>query len=1093
MPNAKENSYVLGLDLGVSSVGWALLEPSKQRFVAAGVRIFDSGMDESKFAKGEQGASNNVERRLARLHRRQLRRRAARQRDLFVTLQQAGLLPGDPHGGNAEIRHKILEDLDRRLALKWRGRVAADNPAVIAPEHVLPYFLRARALDHRLEPEELGRALYHLGQRRGYKSNRREGKRVQASQETAAKKAAADKDDRKVVLADIAGLERDMAASGARTLGEFLSRVDPSAARIRTRHTSRKMFEEEFALIWSAQQKHNPAIFTHALRQKLWNLLFFQRPISAGKPGFCELEENCTRAPMYTPAAQRFRLLQKVNDLRIIADSGAELRLSPQQRDKLLAALEAEGDLTFPKVRAALDLPKKVRFNLQANDDKLPGNRTNSALLRLFADRWLALSHLEKLRIARDWADTRRSDEDLVHLATEHWSLDRTSVEQWLQDPHNHPEDGYSKLSLRALSKLLPLMESGTSFKTAETEIYGNRFSGKEEKDHLPPVEDVLPQIPNPAVMRALTEMRKVVNAILREHGKPGQVRVELARDLKRSAKDRHRLTDRMWDNRKRREKVIARIQKEAGIPNPSGRDRDKGLLFDELQECAYCGSPISFSNLFSDSPQFDIDHILPISRFPDNSLSNKTLACRVCNAQKLNRTPFEAFGSDPQLWEKLIVRLSSKRPTGFGISEDKRKRLLLGSPEALKLWPDDAHDVTAFSARHLADTRYITKLAARYLEELYGGRDRQLPWEDQKQRKVFASSGMVTATLRGAWLMEKLVARCPACREKNQKCRCDHRHHAIDAMVIALSNQAAVQQLSAAAAVGDGRIAERVSSRTLQQPWTDFIASLQPLVDNLLVSHRPQHKLAGPLHDETIYGRPRPHGGKDYIHVRKPVHVLSLKDIKSDYVIVDPRIRGLVQTKVSQLGGDQTKLEHDPPVLVTRKGKHVPIRKVRIRDVKSVTRVAVSPRDRYVATNENHHVAILAELDRSGEEKRWDGELVTRLEAMRSKQREQPSLKKSYGIRPEVSFKFTLMGRDIVELNDPTSPTGRSLFIVRTISEDKRGYVKVELSGSRDARLKKDIQGSGGWISKSPNELRKLKCRKVIIDALGQVRNAND
>src|SRR5271157_2580318 len=103
--------YVLGLDLGVSSVGWALLDRNAQRFIAFGARIFDSGMDENKFAKGELGASNNLERRTARLHRRQLRRRAARQRDLFLTLQAAQLLPYKPGCDRSEVRHSVLQDL----------------------------------------------------------------------------------------------------------------------------------------------------------------------------------------------------------------------------------------------------------------------------------------------------------------------------------------------------------------------------------------------------------------------------------------------------------------------------------------------------------------------------------------------------------------------------------------------------------------------------------------------------------------------------------------------------------------------------------------------------------------------------------------------------------------------------------------------------------------------------------------------------------------------------------------------------------------------------------------------------------------------
>jgi CRISPR-associated endonuclease Csn1 len=1080
MPESKENSYVLGLDLGPSSVGWALLDSQHRGFVGAGVRVFDSGMDEIKFAKGEQGASNNVQRRMARLHRRQLRRRAARQRDLFVTLQNAGLLPPEPRSGGSEARHAVLMELDRRLGTLWRERVRAENPAVVAPEHVLPYFLRARALDHFLEPFELGRALYHLGQRRGYKSNRREGRKAAAGDAAPAKKKreGTEEEERKKVLAEIQGLEREIAEKGARTLGEFLSRRDPSITRVRRLHTERKMFQEEFEHIWSAQQRHHPQALTPQLKTTLLRLLFFQRPISAGKPGMCELEKDCPRAPIYTLAAQRFRLLQKANDLAIVLPSGEKQFLTVEQRQQVLDKLENEGDLTFPRLRTLLGLPKTARFNLELNDEtRLKGNRTNAALRKAFGERWQQFADAERKHFVRLWAEQEDKGE-LYQLALGEWGLDAEAARALAE---TEPEDGYSKLSLRAFSRLLPLMETGKPFKTAETELYGDRFSGKETKPLLPPVEKVLPQIPNPAVMRALTEMRKVVNAILREHGKPAQVRVELARDLKRSAKDRQRLMDAMEDQRMRRAKVVKRIEQEAGIPNPSGPDIERGLLFEELSECAYCGNSISFANLFSDARLFDVDHILPHSRFPDNSFANKTLACSTCNALKINRTPFEAFGANAEMWEKLQVRIGQKhKGNRFALGADKRRRFLLEKPE----------EVEAFSARHLADTRYITKMAARYLEELYGGRDKDVPWEDQRRRCVFASSGTVTATLRKAWGLESLLPRCESCARKRQKCRCDHRHHAVDALVITLSNDAAIRQLSAAAAAGDGRISGRVSSRTLQAPWADFVESLKPAIDGLMVSHRPNHRLPGGMHDETNYSSPKPHNGKQFAHVRKPVHLLTAKQIASGDVIVDKAARLAIQGKLAEVG-DPKKLEGDPPCLTTRTGKRVPIRRVRIRTSAAVRPLGKGARERYVALRDNHHIALFSGPDKRGRPA-WHGIVVSRLEAMERKRNCQQLIENELPGHERYEFLFSLMGGDMVEMKHP-SPQGRQLFVVRTISEAANGRIELDFVRHNDARLVADMKASSDWIRiMRLNDLRELGCRKVMVDALGRVRSAN-
>ncbi len=173
---------ILGLDLGTNSLGWALLDApggSPRGIIAAGVRIFDAGT-EGDIASGRD-ESRNVKRRQARSARRILWRRARRLRTLFHTLQSAGLLPAT-RGSDAVGRHELLNDLDRTLL--GRVRTGTDGLPANARQvaHMVPYLLRAKALDHRLEPDELGRALYHLGQRRGFQSNRRAGADADAKQ-----------------------------------------------------------------------------------------------------------------------------------------------------------------------------------------------------------------------------------------------------------------------------------------------------------------------------------------------------------------------------------------------------------------------------------------------------------------------------------------------------------------------------------------------------------------------------------------------------------------------------------------------------------------------------------------------------------------------------------------------------------------------------------------------------------------------------------------------------------------------------------------------------------------------------------------------
>ena len=360
--------YVLGIDLGSASLGWAVIEQADggpRGLAQAGVRVFSPGVD-GNLDRGQED-SRNLKRREARLHRLQLRRRTARQRDLFLLLQAAGLLPkgADASDDFGVARQKALDDLDKQLWQTWKQRMLADD-RVPAAEHVVPYYLRARGLEERLEPNELGRALYHLGQRRGFKSNR---------------KAQPKKDEKPGEVAEgISELKQEMQGANARTLGEYFTRIDPNAVKIRRRWTERAMFVEEFQQLWEAQRKFHSAVLSDALRRKIDHLLFFQRPLRDNDAlvGECELEKGEKRAPWATLEAQRFRLLQRVNDMEV-EEAGGQMRpLTAEERSKIVETLEQEGDHTFAALRKLIGLKgNATRFNFERGGEKnCRGNRT---------------------------------------------------------------------------------------------------------------------------------------------------------------------------------------------------------------------------------------------------------------------------------------------------------------------------------------------------------------------------------------------------------------------------------------------------------------------------------------------------------------------------------------------------------------------------------------------------------------------------------------------------------------------------------------------------------------------------------------------
>ena len=1077
--------YILGIDLGSASLGWAAIgldqTGTAKGLLRAGVRLFDPAVT-GDYEKG-QDESNAVARRTARLIRRQLRRRAARQSELFRLLQRQGLLP-QYEGAEMDAsqqRHAILNALDRELAAKWAGPGSAG--AKVATELPL-YLLRKTALDAALEPHELGRVFYHLSQRRGYRSNRKE----KASAKDAPGKAKK-VDDLGAVEGGIKELEEAMRPF--RTLGEYFASLDPHIQQVRRRWTGRKMYEDEFAAIWEKQAALHPALLTEELHHQIKHLLFYQRPIKEQSHliGGCELEPGERRAAWATLEAQQFRVLQKVNDLEIILPGQVTgIPLTTEQRQTVLDLLENSETASFDKIRKALKLEKNIGFNLQrGGETKLKGNLTNTHMAAVFAERWPEVSDADKTQVVEDWR-TIPEDDSLIRRAIEYWKLDETGA-KWLAD--KPAPSGYCMYSRKAIRKLLPLMATGMRFKAAEKEIYGNRLTGGEVFDRIPPVRDALKTLRNPAVERALTELRKVINALVRELGsKPAEVRIELARDLK---KPRHERAEAISYNRSRereRDATRQRIAKEFSENfRPSRADIEKALLWEESGgRCPYSDKSFPFSSIFGENSPWQVDHIIPFSRIPDDSFQNKVLCHVEANQYKGNRTPYEAY-TDPQQFQEICDRVRNwKKP-----NKGKLARFELRTTDELE----------GFSSRQLNDTRYASKLACELVGSLYGGRD--IKTEDGSRQVVFASSGMVTATLRRGWGLEGILRElAPAGGDdKKGKPRTDHRHHAIDAITIALSRPKMIATLSRANERDPywpktGRRFPRINPPWGDTSW-DFADSIRPQIEQMLVSHRPEHRLTGEMHKATNYGRPRKEGGKDFVHIRKPLagknkgEGLSTEDIEN---IVDPAVRETVREKAAHFGGNlktwtPNAAQDDWPMLKTRTGKHIPIKKVRIKETLSVRSIGNSEKERYVALKNNHHVAFFALLDERGRERRWESVIVSLFDSMERKRKGQPLIQTIYPESGDYVFKFSLMGGDTVLLHKDCDHKKNlcnpSVWRLRTIASNGQ----LALVRINDARLKTDIQKAKEWWAPKQDTLRELNAIKVVIDSLGRIHQA--
>lgn len=1151
--------YILGLDLGATSLGWAVIETANGSPIAirkCGVRIFEAGVEGSI----EQGkdASRAAARRGARLSRRQLWRRARRARKVFVTLQRLGLLP--PSDGNdSTARHEVLFQLDQQLREKF--------PTDTSPNaaHVLPYQLRAKAATEPVERYELGRALYHLAQRRGYLSNRKtdSAEKNDEEQETdteadakSKKKPKPDRPKKETAKKVQPAIDELTITLGELTLGQYFATLDPVQQRIRQRWTSRAMYQTEFNRIWDVQT--GSLGLTDEDRKLVYKAIFFQRPLKSQKGliGKCELEPGKRRAPLALPIAQEFRILQTVNHLRIrvaksesralTLDEKRELHealqtfneksltealkslhfvrngvrffieragkkklislsagakantlfskhwsdLTEAERERVVQSINLLGvqipssetreltihekqslneqlqtvsELTLANARETLHFKKGSQFTLEdSGEKKVLGNRTRAKLEPLFGKRWLAMTDDERKHLVLEIRDFQKPDA-LKRRAMKAWGLSREAAEKLC---NVRLEAAYARHSVPALEKLVNKMRDGLPYSTARKEAYPEAFESGDPVDELPPILKAKPDLRNPAVCRALTELRKVVNALIKRYGKPEKIRIELARDLKKSRKERQLATDRIREQTKRREAAVKKIM--ATLPNFSpkrGFDPavEKVLLAEECNwRCPFTDKSIAMTDLVGANPQFDVAHIYP-RRYLDDSFANKTLCYHEVNRHRMHDLlPYQAFGSNTEAkggvlaWKDILSNVRTFQGTAARIKLERFQNEEV---------PED------FVSSQLNDTRYNSVVAAEYLGLLYGGLS-----DREGTRRIEPITGGITALLRTCWDLFKS--------------RDNHTHHALDAIVLGLTDPGTVAQLQRQAEIASARGQRLTQVEGFEPPWPNFKQEVQQRLDEINVSFRMDHRLGGLLHALTNYSAPIPAaGGKtDQRHVRCALRTLSEKDIMGDS-IVDPVIRRIVQEKFESLGGgDPKRLFVEPanhPVMTTKDGRRIPIHKVRLKVGAKPKPVGKGLKERHVASgaNSNHHVVIVAVLDASGKETKWEEHVVSRLEAnarlsAEAKARGESVIQRDWG--PGRRFKFSLIPNDMVFVTDEGGR--RDLYRVAAISAGD-----YEMRPQLDARSWTDVVKLKQRVRMSAEKLRKGEAIKVVVSPLGE------
>ena len=990
---------ILGLDLGTNSIGWALIEDNQNKILGLGTRIFPMGVE--NLGDGEGEISKNASRTGARGVRRQFFRRRLRKQILLKALSENKMCP--------------LEAIDFQ---EWKKNKRFPIEKLATWFALNPYELRQKALIEKLSLEEIGRIFYHLIQRRGFLSNSRKG----------------GSDDGTIFKGNPKegkiGITETQKNIEDKTLGAYLFEIYPKEnqpfqdglERIRNRYTTRKMYVDEFELIWNKQAQFH-AELTNELKTlfggrkldgyKEDGILFHQRPLRSQKHlvGNCSFEPRKTKCPISAIPFEQFRVWQWVNTVEYNGK-----KISQDEKEKIIEFLFANEKPEFKKIRKVIGKESaEFKFNYK-DDDKIVGTHTISNLSnkKYFGAKWFEFTEKEQEEI---WHVLYFFDSksNLKEYAIKNWNFTEEQAESISKF---NVKDGYASLSRKAISNILPFLKLGFTYDVAVVlggikNVFGSDWEklsdekrnffydnvyeivrSKNKGGFIEIIKDILRNdynisdnqlrklyhhsatidatelleklpvgkdadkdiqaIRNPIVITALFELRKLVNELIDEHGKIDEIKVEMARDLKISKSQRNKIRKEQKRLERENDRIKARLLEE--------RQRvthDNILLYKLWEECKhtcpYTGKPISVTQLFSGEVQ--IEHIHPWSRSLNDSFSNKTLCYADENRKKGNKTPFEFYGSDEANWSAIKERAlklfsdTKEYPNAY----QKFKRFVQ------QKFDDD------FSTRQLNDTRYISKEAKNYLSKICN--------------KVTVSPGQATSNLRHKWGLNQIL------NDDNEKTREDHRHHAIDALVMACTKVSYVQELSKW-----NRYNRGYHVKDFPMPWLSFWKDAEKAVNQILVSHKKvsnditvrthttekngkKHTnlgvaARGQLHKETVYGK-RTFNGEEAFHVRKPIE--SLETAKQIAKVVDESIRFLILKRVNELGGfvkdkvpantffivDENGVKQPQIFLPNQNGAPVPILKVRVKENIGGAEKLKTNVNQWVNPRNNHHVLI--------------------------------------------------------------------------------------------------------------------------------------
>ena len=801
---------ILGVACGIASVGWSLLDirARSMRVVAAGVWSFDppeTPKERTPLAAVRRGH---------RGQRRVIRRRRQRMNQLRRLFHDTDLLT---HAGSGALSQKGLD----------------------------PWALRAAAFARSLSGAELAVALGHIAGHRGFKSNSLRAGRNQADETRAMNRATA-------------GMAQRLARY--RTVGLMFAAEPEFADRKRnrgdfTRSVLRADLEHEARQIFAEQRRRGNALASADLEEAYHRIAFHQRPLQDGEHlvGACRFEPAEWRTARRGYGFELFRLLSRLSNLSLVVD-GRHTRLSAAMIRAISADFGAVKRISYRSVRETLRLGDDVRFlGVRREDEKndvvaRQGNAAEgSHTLRqvVGAEGWTMLMRRPELRDRIAEVLSFRSDPGSISQGLAAAGLEGDALEAIIAGVEAggfSQFNGAGHLSAKATRALLPGLRRGLGYAAACAAI---------GYDHDAPAKVSLEDVRNPVARKALGEVIKQLRAIMAQHGRPDAIHLGLQRALGKSAEERDRISRGIEDQNKKRERSRLELAELLGRDSAGDELLRYELWKEQGGRCLYSGAAIDPSWIAAGDNTVQINHILPWSRFGDDSFLNKTLCLARAGAAKQDRTPYEWLGQDKAAWEAFSARVET--------CKDVKGRKKAG----FYLRQNAAEVEEDFRNRQLSDSRYVARALLLYLGQVCPG------------TRLRARPTQLTAKLRRAWGLDDLK------HDASGERVADERHRAVDAIVLAAISERTLEDLTRAAKIAERQGLPRgFDFSQLAPPIERFRDVVCDAVADVFIARTERRRMGGEIHAATIKRIGRTTGAA-VVYDRKPVEKLTLGDLE--------------------------------------------------------------------------------------------------------------------------------------------------------------------------------------------------------------------